>query len=126
MNKPKLCEISAIVNNQFLSSEYDGKDWESVRKYLIKDLKKLWNTKVLKEKRSNICKCEELKNHFVHYRQACPLHGDIKSMEEVILNFQKENIDRIMFKSEGRTPLRFPLAQDLKNAGYVHKSEIIK
>lgn len=47
-----------------------------------------------------------------------------KSMEEVILKFQKENIDRIMFKSEGRTPLRFPLAQDLKEAGYIHISEV--
>ena len=47
-----------------------------------------------------------------------------KSMEEIILKFQKENIDRIMFKSEGRTPLRFPLAQDLKDGGYIHASEI--
>lgn len=47
-----------------------------------------------------------------------------KSMEEIILNFQRENIDRIMFKSEGRTPLRFPLAQDLKDGGYIHVSEV--
>lgn len=47
----------------------------------------------------------------------------IKSIEEVILDFQRENIDRISFKPEGRTPLRFSLAEDLKKAGYIHISK---
>ena len=31
-------KIASIVNNYFLDSEYDGKDWEAVRKGLIADL----------------------------------------------------------------------------------------
>lgn len=50
----------------------------------------------------------------------------IKSMEEVILDFQRKNIESISFKPESRTPLRFPLAEDLKKAGYIHKSELSK
>lgn len=49
----------------------------------------------------------------------------IKSMEEVILNFQRKNIEKISFKPEGRTPLRFPLTEDLKKAGYIHISKTL-
>lgn len=30
--------VAAVINNNFLESEYQGKDWEAVRKTLIKQL----------------------------------------------------------------------------------------
>lgn len=76
----------------------------------------------MENKRNNICLCEKVKKYFVDYKNACPLHGSIKSMEEVIKSecsllsgyevIVKERIDIVV--------------QVLKNAGYIHKSEIIK
>lgn len=37
--KPKLNLIASIVNNHFLDSDYQGKNWEEVRKSLILELK---------------------------------------------------------------------------------------
>ena len=36
--RPKLNIAANIVNNLFLDSDYRGKDWEAVRKQLIKDI----------------------------------------------------------------------------------------
>lgn len=34
--KPKVNEAAGIINSMFLDSPYEGKDWEAVRKDLIK------------------------------------------------------------------------------------------
>lgn len=39
--KPKLNHVARIVNNHFLQSPYEGKDWESVRNDLIEELTSL-------------------------------------------------------------------------------------
>jgi len=38
IKRPKLNIVANIVNNHFLDSDYRGKDWEEVRKSLIKEL----------------------------------------------------------------------------------------
>lgn len=38
--RPKLNIVANIVNSHFLDSDYQGKDWEVVRKSLIKELDK--------------------------------------------------------------------------------------
>lgn len=66
---------------------------------------------------NKICKCEKLKEYFIDYKRACSIHGEIKSMEEVIKNYS--TIDGRVYHAE-------MVAIALKNAGYVHKSEILK
>lgn len=41
MNKPSLNKIATIINSVFFDSEYEGKNWESVRKSLIESLNDL-------------------------------------------------------------------------------------
>ena len=38
IERPKVSIAAGIVNNLFLDSDYQGKDWEAVRKQLIKDI----------------------------------------------------------------------------------------
>ncbi len=40
--RPKVNLIAFIVNSHFLDSDYQGKDWESVRKSLIEELSELF------------------------------------------------------------------------------------
>ncbi len=71
---------------------------------------------------NNICICEKTKKYFVDYKKACPLHGDIKSMEEVI-----KSKCNLLSGYEVIVKERIHIVvQALKNAGYVHKSEVIK
>ncbi len=63
-----------------------------------------------------ICQCDKLKKYFVDYERACPLHGEIKSMEDVIKNYS--TIDGRVYHAE-------ILSIALKNAGYIHKSEAV-
>jgi hypothetical protein len=42
-DKPKINEVARVVNSLFLNSDYQGKDWESVRKHLIIEVDDLVN-----------------------------------------------------------------------------------
>lgn len=49
IKKPKVNKIANVVNNHFLDSDYQGKDWEAVRKSLIKELTKLFRERGIKQ-----------------------------------------------------------------------------
>lgn len=56
LKKPPLNEWARIVNSHFLQSPYEGKDWESVRKDLIKEGTELIDREVTAARKDEVTK----------------------------------------------------------------------
>jgi hypothetical protein len=79
--RPKLNIVANIINTHFLDTCYQGKDWEAVRKSLIKELSTL--EKAVREEereRKELEKAEQQILGFYHCSQGYDLESLISSM----------------------------------------------